>query len=157
MQKRHKARYIRCICTGVNSLRQRQKGHHFADIFKSVFLNENVWISLEISLKFVLQAWINNIPALVGIMAWHWPGLKHYLNQCWLVYRCIYVSLGLNELTHWPQRDATVIWNLQFQTPIKDRYLEHFLWYCPQVNATRPHWWVVNTGSGMPPGNRPLL
>ena len=26
---------------------------------------------------------------------------SHYLNQWWLVYRRIYVSLGLNELTHW--------------------------------------------------------
>ena len=29
-----------------------------------------------------------------------------------------------------------------------DRYLEHFLWNCPQVNATRPHWWLVNIGAG---------
>ena len=25
-----------------------------------------------------------------------------------------------------------------------DRYLEHFLWNCTQVNATRLHWWLVN-------------
>ena len=37
------------------------------------------------------------LPALVQIMAWHRPG--HYLNQWWLIYWCIYVSLGLNELT----------------------------------------------------------
>ena len=29
-----------------------------------------------------------------------------------------------------------------------DRYLEHFLWNCPQVNTTRPHWWLVNIGAG---------
>ena len=29
-------------------------------------------------------------------MAWCRSG--HYLNQCWLVYRHIYVLLGLNEL-----------------------------------------------------------
>ena len=36
-----------------------------ADIFKSILLNENVSISIKISLKFVPKAPINNIPALV--------------------------------------------------------------------------------------------
>ena len=35
------------------------------DIFKRIFFNENVWISIEISLKFVTRGPINNIPALV--------------------------------------------------------------------------------------------
>ena len=55
---------------GINTLRLRQNGRHFADdIFKCIFLNENVWISLKISLKFVPMGPINNIPALVQIMA----------------------------------------------------------------------------------------
>ena len=50
---------------------------HFADnIFKFIFLNENVWISIKISLKFVTKGPNNNIPVLVQIMAWHWPGEK---------------------------------------------------------------------------------
>ena len=49
--------------------------HHFADdIFKCIFFSEDVWISLRISLKFDPKARINNIPALVQIMAWHRPG-----------------------------------------------------------------------------------
>ena len=40
------------------------------------FLNENVWISIEISLKFVPKGPINNIPAMVQIMAWCRPGDK---------------------------------------------------------------------------------
>ena len=61
----------------VNTLRPRQDGRHFPDdIFKWIFLNENVWISLRISLKFVPKVWINNIPALVQIMAWHRPSDK---------------------------------------------------------------------------------
>ena len=36
-----------------------------ADIFKCIFLNENVLISITISLKFVPKGQINNIPALV--------------------------------------------------------------------------------------------
>ena len=60
-----------------NTLRPRQNGRHFADaIFKCIFLNENVWISIKISLKFVPEGPINNIPALVQIMAWRRPGDK---------------------------------------------------------------------------------
>ena len=61
----------------VNTLRPRQNGRHFADdIFKRIFLNENIWILINISLKFVPKDSINNIPALVQIMAWRRPGDK---------------------------------------------------------------------------------
>ena len=54
----------------VNTLRLRQIGRHFADnIFKCIFLNENVWISIEILLKFISRGPMNNIPVLVQIMA----------------------------------------------------------------------------------------
>ena len=52
-------------------------GRHFADdIFKCIFLNENAWILIKISLKFVPKGPINNIPALVQIMAWRRLGDK---------------------------------------------------------------------------------
>ena len=60
-----------------NTLRPRQNGRHFADDnFKRIFLNENVRISIKISLKFVPEEPINNIPALVQIIAWRRPGDK---------------------------------------------------------------------------------
>ena len=46
------------------------------NIFKCILLNENVWISLKISLPFAPKILINNISALVQIMAWHWPRYK---------------------------------------------------------------------------------
>ena len=65
------------IQNGLNTLRPRQNGRHFADdILKWIFLNENVWIPIEISLKFVPKGPIENIPALVWIMAWRRPGDK---------------------------------------------------------------------------------
>ena len=52
-------------------------GRHFADdIFKCICLNENVWNPIKISLKFVPMGPINNIPAMVQIMAWRRPGDK---------------------------------------------------------------------------------
>ena len=63
------------IHAGINTLRPRQNGRHFADdIFKCIFLNENTSISINISLKFVPEGRINNIPALVQIMAWRLLG-----------------------------------------------------------------------------------
>ena len=61
----------------LNTLRLRQNGRHFPDdIFKWIFLNENVWISISISLKFVPRGPINNISTLVQVMAWRRPGDK---------------------------------------------------------------------------------
>ena len=44
--------------------------------FKQIFLNENVWILIKFSLKFVPRGPISNIPALVQIMAWRRRGDK---------------------------------------------------------------------------------
>ena len=61
----------------INTMRPTQNGRHFPDdIFKCIFLNENVWIFVKISLKFVPKRPINNIPALVQMMAWCRPGNK---------------------------------------------------------------------------------
>ena len=53
-----------------------QNGRYNTDIFKCIFLNENVWFPTKISLKFVPKGPINNIQALVLIMAWRRPGDK---------------------------------------------------------------------------------
>ena len=61
----------------VSSSPPGQNGHHFTnDIFKCIFLNENVWIAIKISLKFVLKCPIDKMPALVQIMAWRRTGDK---------------------------------------------------------------------------------
>ena len=52
-------------------------GRHFRDdIFKCIFIHENIWIAINISLKFVPDGLIINISALVQIMAWRRPGDK---------------------------------------------------------------------------------
>ena len=55
---------------GVNTLRSKQNDRHFADdIFKYIFLNEDIWISIDISLNFVPNGHFNNIPAMVQCLA----------------------------------------------------------------------------------------
>ena len=76
-----------------NTLRPRQNGRRFPDaIFKCVFLNENLWISIKITLKFVHKSPINNIPALIQIMAWHQSGdnpLSEAMMLCLLTHMCV--------------------------------------------------------------------
>ena len=126
-----------CICNGVwirfcihifkqvfNTSRPRQNGCHFADdSFKWIFLNENLWISIEVSLKFVPKGPTYNIPALVQII----QAPSHYLNQWWLVYWRIYVSLGLNELTHWggPNKLSAIL-RTKLLSAISWNKLDHF-------------------------------
>ena len=65
------------ISSWLNQLWPRQNGHCFTvAIFKCIFFNKNVWISIKTTLKFVSKDPINNIPALFQIMAWHRPGDK---------------------------------------------------------------------------------
>ena len=46
------------------------------DNFTGIFLNENDRILIQISLKFVPRNLIDNMPALVQVMAWCWLGNK---------------------------------------------------------------------------------
>ena len=92
----------------VNILRPRQNGRRFADdIFKCIFLNENVWMPIKISMTFVPKGPINNIPALVQIMAWRRPGDKP-LSEPMIVslptHICITRPRWVNAL--WPQHNG---------------------------------------------------
>ena len=61
----------------VNPLRLRQRGHHFAnDILKCILYNKNHHIVVQILLQFVPEGPINNMPALVQMIARHWTGDK---------------------------------------------------------------------------------
>ena len=42
--------------------------------FKSIFMNENPWASINISLKYVRSVPINNKAELVRVLDWCWTG-----------------------------------------------------------------------------------
>ena len=75
-----KSEYVPFISLeSINTLRPRQNGRHFPDdTFRCILLNENIQISIRISLKFVLKSPINNILSLIQIMAWRHPGDKAF-------------------------------------------------------------------------------
>ena len=81
----------------INSLRPRLNRRPFADdIFICIFLNENVWIPIKISLKIVPKGAINIIQALVQIMAWRRPGDKP-LSEPMMI--SLTTHICLNELS----------------------------------------------------------
>ena len=60
-----------------NTLRSGQNGRQFPDdIWKCIFMNDNVWILFIFSLKFVPKVLIDIISVLVQIMAWRRLGDK---------------------------------------------------------------------------------
>ena len=76
-----------------------------ATIFQTTFWNAFSWMKMfEYRLKFHWNLFLR--VQLIIFQHWFrwWLGAvqatSHYLNQWWLVYRCIYASLGLNELIH---------------------------------------------------------
>ena len=81
-------------------MRQRQNGRHFPDdIFKCIFLSENILILIKISQKFVPRGLININPVLVQIMAWRWPGgepLSEAITLSLLTHICITLPQWVN-------------------------------------------------------------
>ena len=66
---------------------------HFADdIFKYIFMNEKLWISIKFSLNFIPEGLIDNKWALVQVMAW-----RRRWTKADLVHRRIYAALGGDE------------------------------------------------------------
>ena len=75
----------------------RQNGRHLPDeIFKCIFLNEMVWVSIAISLKLSLGVQLTIFQHLPRLQD-NGQATSHYLKQWWLVYWRIYASLGFNE------------------------------------------------------------
>ena len=92
------------------------------------------------------------------IMSWSILGAMHYgkltdfanhthLRLCYAQQSAFFFYLYIlfvywrSSLTYWPWEMWLLPWISNFQTLIKVKYIEHFMWNCPQVHATRPDWW----------------
>ena len=86
----------------INSSPPGQNGRHFADdMFKRIFLNENIWTSNKMSLKYVPWVLIDSMTALVQIMAWCRPGDKPLSEPMLTQFIDAYIRhYGGNELRH---------------------------------------------------------
>ena len=83
-------RGLRLECFCVDTLRPRQKGRHFSgNIFKCIFLYEDVWISIKISPKLIPMICPINILTKRQAIIWTNDGIINWR---------VYASLGLNNL-----------------------------------------------------------
>ena len=111
-------------------------------MFKCIFLNWNVWISLKMSLNVVPWVRINNIQAFVQIINWRRPGDKplpdpmmfgYYLNQRWLVTlpqwgNRISPETSLFQMTRKIRYQTNVIINTLFLIRRKWCIFDPFVW-----------------------------
>ena len=91
----------------VNTLRLRQNDRHFADdILKCIFFNENAWIPIEISLKFVLpgvQLTISQQCPDNGLAPTRQQPITWTIGDLFIG-AYTYASLDLNELKHFSKK-----------------------------------------------------
>ena len=132
--------YMLCSWFNINILRPTQNMRHFADdIFKCIFLNENVQILIMISLNFIPKGQMNNIPALVQIMAWCQPGDKPLSEPLW-------VSLLTHICVTWPQwvKVSPACWDQQILLSTDKLY--KCLWSAEYYKRTSNFFWLsLNT------------
>ena len=88
----------------INTLKPRQNGRHFPDDnFKCTFLNENVSISIDISLTFLWTIFQQAI--------------SHYLNQCWHrlpAHICVTRSQWVNFQRNWQENVSKYVGRQRF-------------------------------------------
>ena len=119
----------------INTVRRTQNGCHFPD---NIFLNENVWISIKVSLKFFPKGQIYNIPSLVQMMAWHRPGDKPLSEPMMVIFSDTYASLGLNGLKI---GDINLRFRFYFTTIWTSFYLNN-IWFCTHIFISRHDIWL---------------
>ena len=121
------------ISPGINQRTGAEtKWQSFPDsIFEYVFLDQNKWISIEISLQFVAKGSVNNIPALVQIMTWRRPGDKPLSEtmiftlptHIWVTRpQCVNTSRYIPASAHHKKN--------QYVSPIKQRLKHTWHAYC---------------------------
>ena len=86
-----------------------------ADKIYKIFLYEYDRIQIQISLKVVPKSPINNKPALVQVMAWHWPGNKP-------LHEPMMAQLPYAHMRHFERRvkEAT--------SKIMEKYIKYITW-----------------------------
>ena len=128
----------------INSSSHGQNGSH---VFKCIFLNENIWVSNKISLKYVPWGLIDNMSALVQIMAWRRPGDKPLSEPMLIGTRGRWVNLFdsyLSWLFYWYRgtfmlTPAPVRQNWRVWVKIMQKSAEN-CWYNHNTTMSRNTW-----------------
>ena len=71
--------------------------------------------------------------------------------------KCLDNAISANFVNSYAPGRGSCYFELAMNRLISRTYIYNISSNCPQVNAIRPHWWLVNIGSSngrMPPGNQ---
>ena len=98
-------------------------------IFKCIFSNENILISIKISMNFIPKRPINTIPALVQIMAWCRFRVLLIMKILW---SCMLFKVGIAPKfidcfflsKHWCVFMACEIWNKMYKNEFTSRWVQ---------------------------------
>ena len=107
-------------------------------------------------ITFVPKCTIDNNPALIQIMVWHWPDNKHYLNQWWpalLMHICLTWPQSVNSLAseRWCSNSKSMIFKPIKQIGNLGTCSEIALRWMPQTSITRsPYSFRVRLGVWKP-------
>ena len=121
-----------------NTLRPRQNGCHFADdTSECTLLNENVWIFIEIYLKFIPKGPVNDIPALIQIIACCRPDGKP-LSELMMVRILTHICITQ------PQWLKTDLLHKSHNVPVSYPIMHHFVTeMCTSVHISVTKWCIV--------------
>ena len=144
-----------CLC--VNTLRTKQNGRHISDdIFKCIFLNENDYISVKISLKSV--PWINDFISHFIMNAITYPLLMHWSYVFLaLTHRYHYVNTTMLETKAGPSvRDRQLLVRPATFYTFLYKFMFEFLkiligtgnFFSLALN-TETQWVIVGSGNGL--------
>ena len=138
----------------VNTLRSKLNGRHFPDdIFERIFVNENEWILIKISLKFVPRGLINNIPALIPLGAggnaisepinigWPWLSThtcKSVARPLWVNFLCVYEAPVSRLACLWETLIRVMAWCRTYDKPLPEHIMVIFCQFHPWKQTL--HW-----------------
>ena len=142
----------------VNTLRPRQNGRDFSDdIFKCIFLNENVWILIKISLNFVPRGQLTIFQLRFILIALCRPSDKPLSEPMMINLLTHIASLGCNVLTlnfvpkgsinNIPASVYLIAWRQPGDKPLSEPMMISLLTH---ICVTRPQWdYVIITTTNM--------
>ena len=129
------------VSVAFDTLMPRQNGCRFADdIFKCIFLNENFWFLTQISLKYAPYGLIDNMAALIQIMAWRRRRDKP-LSEPMMVSLLTHICVTLPQWANSLASGGCVSNSKRVISHLTNYVHGHVLWNCVQVNATEHIWW----------------
>ena len=131
----HWFRYCLCVIRQQAISWSNDDSVHFSDnIFKCIFLNEKLWISVIVSQKFVPKGLISNMPALVQMMAWRRPVNKP-LSEPMMVNILIYICVTRPKwVKSWFYRVAVALHTVETsKQPCCPTPPSHYLNQCWQI------------------------